>query len=106
MYYLILAIIFEVIGTSCLKATEEFTKLVPTVAVVFAYAVAIYFLTLSLKHMPIGIAYAIWSGMGIVLIVGVAAIVYKQIPDLAAIIGMLMIIGGVVIIHLWSKTAH
>jgi len=103
--YLALAIIAEVIATSALKASEEFTKLVPSITVVVGYALAFYFLALVLKVIPVGIAYAIWAGMGIVLIAIVAAIVYKQIPDWPAIVGMLLIISGVLVINIFSKTA-
>jgi small multidrug resistance pump len=105
--YLALAIITEVIGTSLLKATGEFSKLVPSVIVVISYLVSFYFLTLVLRTIPVGITYAIWAGVGIVLVAIIAAITYKQIPDLPAIIGMGLIVSGVVIIHLFSKsTGH
>ncbi len=101
--YLVLAIVAEVIGTSFLKATGEFSKLVPTVVVVVSYLASFYFMTLVLRTIPVGVTYAIWSGVGIVLVAIIAAIVYKQIPDLAAIIGMGLIILGVVVIHVFSK---
>ena len=105
--YLALAIIAEVIGTSLLKATGEFSKLVPSVIVVVSYLVSFYFLTLVLRTIPVGITYAIWAGVGIVLVAIIAAITYKQVPDLPAIIGMGLIVAGVVIIHLFSKsTGH
>ncbi len=105
--YLALAIITEVIGTSLLKATGEFSKLVPSVIVVVSYLVSFYFLTLVLRTIPVGITYAIWAGVGIVLVAIIAAITYKQVPDLPAIIGMGLIVTGVVIIHLFSKsTGH
>ena len=105
--YLALAIIAEVIGTSLLKATGEFSKLVPSVIVVVSYLVSFYFLTLVLRTIPVGITYAIWAGVGIVLVAIIAAITYKQVPDLPAIIGMALIVAGVVIIHLFSKsTGH
>jgi small multidrug resistance pump len=102
--YLTIAIITEVIATNALKASEEFTKLVPSIIVVVGYGAAFYFLSLVLKVIPVGIAYAIWAGMGIVLVAIVAAIVFKQIPDWPAIIGMLLIISGVVVINVFSKT--
>lgn len=105
--YLALAIITEVIGTSLLKATGEFTKLVPSVLVVVSYMASFYFMTLVLRTIPVGITYAIWAGVGIVLVAVIGAIVYKQIPDLPAVIGMGLIIAGVVVIHLFSKsTGH
>ena len=102
--YLSIAIVAEVIATNALKASEEFTKLVPSLIVVVGYGAAFYFLALVLKVIPVGIAYAIWAGMGIVLVAIVAAIVFKQVPDLPAIIGMLLIISGVVVINVFSQT--
>ena len=102
--FLALAIVAEVAGTSALKATEGFTRPVPSAAVVIGYAAAFYFLSLSLKTIPVGIAYAIWAGSGIVLITVAAVIVYKQVPDMPAIIGMAMIVAGVVIINAFSDT--
>ena len=105
-FYLALAVLGEVIGTSFLKATEDFTKLWPSLIVVLGYGAAFYFLTLSLKVIPVGIAYATWSGIGIVLITFISSFLYKQAPDWPAVIGMAMIIGGVIIIQLFSKTVH
>ena len=105
-FYLALAVLGEVIGTSFLKATEDFTKLWPSLIVVLGYGAAFYFLTLSLKVIPVGIAYATWSGIGIVLVTDISSFLYKQAPDWPAVIGMAMIIGGVVIIQLFSKTVH
>ena len=106
MHYLFLtiAIIAEVIATTALKASEELTRVGPTVLVVVGYLVAFYFLILSIRVIPVGIAYAMWSGIGIVLIGLASAIFYKQIPDLPAILGMLLIASGVVVIHLFSQT--
>lgn len=103
--YLTIAIIAEVIATNALKASEEFTRLVPSIIVVVGYVTAFYLLSLVLKLIPVGIAYAIWAGMGIVLVAIIAAIVFKQIPDWPAIIGMLLIISGVVVINVFSNTA-
>ena len=102
--YLAAAIVAEVIATNALKASEEFTKLAPSVIVVLGYGTAFYFLSLVLKTIPVGIAYAIWSGVGIVLIAIVAAIVFKQVPDMPAIVGMGLIVCGVVVINVFSKT--
>ncbi|AQW98866.1 DMT family transporter [Elizabethkingia anophelis] len=101
--YLFSAIIFEAVATSTLKSSEQFTKLIPSIITIVGYAGAFYFLSLSLKQIPVGIAYALWSAIGIVLIAVVGALVYKQIPDLPAIIGFIFIITGVVIINLFSK---
>jgi len=102
--YLALAILAETIGTSALKATNEFTKLVPSIIVLVGYGISFYFMTLVLRTIPIGITYAVWSGVGIVLISTVGAIFYKEILDLPAIIGMGLIVAGVLVIHLFSKT--
>lgn len=106
MHYLFLtiAIIAEVIATTALKASEELTRVGPTLLVVIGYLVAFYFLILSIRVIPVGIAYAMWSGIGIVLIGIASAVIYKQVPDLPAILGMLLIAAGVVVIHLFSET--
>lgn len=104
--YLAIAIIAEVAATSALKASEEFTQLTPSIIVVVGYGLAFYFLTLVLREIPIGITYAVWSGVGIVLVAVAGFFLYKQTPDLAAIIGMGLIISGVVVIHVFSKTIH
>lgn len=103
--YLAMAILSEVIATNALKASDEFTKFIPSIIVVAGYGVSFYFLSLVLKVIPIGIAYAIWSGMGIVLVTILAAIFFKQIPDWPAITGMLLIVSGVIVINVFSKTA-
>ncbi len=102
--YLAIAIIAEVAATSALKASSEFTKLLPSLIVVIGYGVAFYFMTLVLRTIPIGITYAVWSGVGIVLVAVVGVFLYKQVPDIPAIIGMGLIISGVVVIHVFSKT--
>lgn len=102
--YLIVAIVLEVIATSALKASEEFTRLYPSLIVIIGYAAASYLLTLVLRTFPIGIAYAVWAGLSIVLVTLAGIITYKQMPDIAALLGMTLIIFGVVIINLFSKT--
>lgn len=102
--YLALAILTEVAATSALKATAEFTRPLPSLAVIASYSASIYLLTLVLRSLPIGITYAVWAGMGIVLVALVSMVLYKEIPDWPAALGMAMIVGGVVIIHLFSKT--
>ncbi len=102
--YLGIAIVAEVIATTALKASDEFTKIVPSVIVVLGYAAAFYFLTLVLRTIPVGIAYGIWAGLGIVLITIIGAIVFKQVPDLPAVIGMALIVAGVAIVNVFSKT--
>lgn len=105
MHYLFLtiAIISEVIATSLLKATNEFTKLWPSLIVIAGYGCSFFFLTLTLKQIPVGIAYAIWSGLGIVLVSIISFIVYQQKLDTPAIIGISLIISGVVVINIFSK---
>jgi multidrug transporter EmrE-like cation transporter len=102
---LAIAIVAEVVGTSALKASDGFSRLWPSVVVVLGYAVAFYCLSLVLKSIPVGIAYAIWSGLGIVLITLVAWLVYGQTIDLAAVLGMGLIIAGVAVLNLFSKAA-
>lgn len=103
--YLALAILAEVVATSALKASQEFTKLAPSIIVLTGYGVAFYLMALVLRTIPIGITYAVWSGIGIVLITFVGAIFYKQIPDLPAIIGMGLIVLGVIVIYLFSENS-
>ncbi|RYV01644.1 QacE family quaternary ammonium compound efflux SMR transporter [Shewanella sp. OPT22] len=102
--YLAIAIIAEVIATSALKATNGFTEIIPSGIVVVGYAVAFYFLSLVLKTLPIGIAYAIWSGLGVVLIAVVGIYLYDQKLDYAAILGISLIISGVIVMNLFSNT--
>ncbi|MDD3265566.1 MAG: multidrug efflux SMR transporter [Burkholderiales bacterium] len=103
--YLFIAIIGELVGTSALKAAEGFTKIAPSILCICGYLVAFYFLSLTLKSIPLGIAYAIWSGFGIVLITMIGYFYYKQAVDLPAIIGISFIVLGVVIINVFSKTS-
>lgn len=102
--YLLIAILCEVAGTSALEASRQFTRLGPSLLVVGGYAAAFYFLSLTLRVVPVGVAYAIWSGMGVVLIALVARIVYGQRLDVPAILGMSLIVAGVAVIRLFSKT--
>ena len=103
--YLAIAIVAEVIGTSALKASEEFTRLVPSLIVIVGYMVAFFFLSLTLRTMPVGIAYAIWAGAGIALIVVASAVLFQQLPDLPAVIGLTLIVAGVVIVNTMSQTS-
>jgi small multidrug resistance pump len=105
--FLGVAIVGEVIATSALKASEGFSRLVPSVVVVAGYIVAFYFLSLTLRHISVGVAYAIWSGLGVVLIAVIAWLLYGQKLDLAAMIGMALIVAGVLVMNLFSKVnAH
>lgn len=101
--FLSMAIVAEVIATSSLKASAEFTKFWPSVIVVVGYAIAFYFLSLTLRSIPVGIAYAVWSGLGIVLVSLVGWWLYNQTLDLASMLGMGLIIAGVLVINLFSK---
>ncbi|WP_407852431.1 DMT family transporter [Bordetella petrii] len=102
--YLGIAIVAEIIATSALKSAEGFTRLLPSAITVAGYAVAFYFLALTLREIPVGIAYAIWSGVGIVLISLVGALLFKQHLDAPAILGIALIIAGVVIMNVFSKS--
>lgn len=104
LLFLFIAILFEVAGTSALKATDQFTKLVPSILVILSYVGAFYFLSLTLKNIPVGVAYAIWSGAGIVLVSMISYFVYKQTLDLPAIIGLALIVSGVIVINLFSQS--
>ncbi|MBR8294967.1 multidrug efflux SMR transporter [Burkholderia cenocepacia] len=101
--WLAIAIVAEVLGTSALRAADGFTRLWPSVLVVAGYGVAFYCLSLTLRTMPVGIIYAVWSGAGIVLITLVAMLLYRQVPDVPAVIGLGLIIAGVVVLNLFSK---
>ena len=103
-FYLAIAIIAEVAATSALKASAEFTRLVPSLIVVVGYGIAFYFMTLVLRSIPVGITYAIWSGLGIVLVTIIGAVLYKEIPDIPAVIGIGLIIAGVIVINVYSNT--
>jgi small multidrug resistance pump len=102
--YLFIAIVSEVIATSALKATADFTKLWPSIIVVVGYVSAFYFLSLTLRTIPVGIAYAIWSGVGVALIALVAWLLYGQTLDAPAFIGIGLIVSGVVVLNVFSKT--
>ena len=104
---LAIAIVAEVVGTSALKSSEGFTRLWPSAVVVLGYGVAFYCLSLVLKSIPVGITYAVWSGLGIVLITVAAWWVYGQTIDTAGLIGMGLILAGVVVLNVFSKSqAH
>lgn len=102
--FLGLAIVFEVTGTAFLNASNQFTKLIPSVLVLLCFCSCFYFLSLSLKELSLGTAYAIWAGLGIILTSTVSYFVFKQKLDLPAIIGIALIVVGVVVINFFSKT--
>ncbi|NDH93110.1 MAG: QacE family quaternary ammonium compound efflux SMR transporter [Planctomycetia bacterium] len=102
---LALAIVAEVVGTSFLKASQGFTRPLPVLAVVVGYGLSFYFLSLTLETIPIGIAYAVWSGAGLVLITVVGWLAYGQALDLPAFVGMGLILTGVLVLNLFSQAA-
>jgi small multidrug resistance pump len=101
--YLAIAVVAEVIATSALKASEEFTKLWPSIIVVVGYSVAFYLLSLCLKTIPLGIMYAIWSGLGVFLVTIVGWAYYKETLDMPALIGISLILLGVFVIRIFSS---
>lgn len=101
---LVVAIAAEVIATSTLKSTEGFTRLWPSVVVVVCYEVAFILLALTLKKIPVGIVYAVWSGVGVALVTLIAWLFLDQTLDAAGIVGVSLIVGGVVVINAFSKT--
>lgn len=105
--YLSIAILAEVIATSALTASAGFTRLLPSILVVIGYGIAFWFLALSLRSIPVGIAYAVWSGAGIVLISVIGWALFRQTLDAAALVGMGLILAGVLVIHVFSRSvAH
>ena len=105
--FLAVAIISEVIATSALKSSEGFSRLWPSLLVVLGYMSAVYFMSLTLKTIPVGVVYAIWSGVGLALIALIAWIFFGQALDTPAIIGLFLIVTGVVVLSLFSKAvAH
>lgn len=104
--YLFIAVVAEVLATSALKATNGFTAPLPIIFTVVGYAVALFFLGLTFKSIPMGLAYALWSGAGIILISSVGWIYFKQSLDVAAVVGLGFMIVGIMIIHVFSKSTH
>lgn len=106
-FYLVLAILAETIGTTALQASQQFTRPLPSILVLVAYAISFYLLALVLRTLPVGIAYAIWSGLGIVFIAVIGFAVFGQKLDLPAILGIAMILCGILVIRLFSAaTPH
>jgi len=105
--YLLVAIIAEVIATSSLKASQGFTRFIPSMVVLLGYGAAFYLLSLSLNGIGVGVAYALWSGIGIILLAAVGVVVFGEKIDVPAVIGFVLILAGVVILNLYSKVvAH
>lgn len=103
--YLLIAVAAETIGTSSIQASQQFTRLWPSLLAIGSFAIAFYFLGLTLKFMPVGVMYALWSGLGIVFIALIGWTVFGQVLDLAAVAGMGLIVAGIVVINLFSDTA-
>lgn len=104
---LFIAILSEVIGTTALKFSEGFTRLIPSVVVFLGYGLSFYLLSLSLKVFPIGIAYAIWSGVGLILTVIAGILIWRETLDWARVVGILLILAGIILINVFSKaTVH
>jgi small multidrug resistance pump len=103
--YLAVAIVAEVVATSALKSADGFTRPWPTAVVAVGYVLAFYMLSLTLRTIPVGVAYAIWSGIGIVAIAAIAWVVHKQALDLPAVVGMGLIGAGILVLQLFSRTA-
>jgi small multidrug resistance pump len=101
---LAIAIVAEVIATSTMKSTNEFTKFWPSLVLVLGYGVGFYFMAISMRVLPVGIMYAIWAGMGIVLVSVIGWVVHHQALDMPAILGIGLIIAGVLVINLLSKS--
>lgn len=102
---LVIAVVFETVGTTALKASDGFTRLVPSLVVVVGYAVSFYFLSLTLRTIPVGVAYGMWSALGVFLIALIGWAAFGQKLDLPAVLGLALIVSGVVVIQVFSKTA-
>ena len=102
--YLIVAILFEVVATTALKQTDGFTRLMPSLVSIAGYALAFYLQSLPLRTMPVGVVYALWCGAGIIFITAIGWVWFRQALDLPALAGMGLIMAGVVVINLFSKT--
>lgn len=105
-FFLALAIASEVTGSAFLQRSEQFSKLVPTIVMVVFYVASFFFLSQALKVLPLGVAYAIWGGLGIVLTALVSVFVFRQALDLAAIIGIALIVAGVIVMNVFSHSAR
>jgi small multidrug resistance pump len=104
-FFLGAAILFETIGTTALQASQQFSRLGPTILVIVAYGVSFYLLAMVLRYIPVGIAYAIWSGLGICFIAAIGYVVFGQRLDAPAVLGIAMIIAGIVVINVFSDSA-
>lgn len=102
---LALAVLAETIGTTALQASQQFTRPLPSIIVIVAYVLSFYLLSITLKTMPVGVVYALWSGLGVILIAVIGLVVFGQRLDLPAILGLALIIAGIAVIHLFSRAA-
>ncbi len=102
--YLALAIVAEVIGTSALKASQQFTRLGPSLLVAVGYCAAFWLLSLSLRQIPVGVAYAVWSGLGVVLIATIGVVFFGEKLDFAGVVGFGLIIAGCLVLNLVSHS--
>jgi len=102
---LVLAVMAETIGTTALQASQQFTRLWPSLLVVVAYSISFFLLSITMRTLPVGIVYALWSGLGIVLIAGIGWVIFGQRLDLPALLGLAMIVSGIAVIHLFSSSA-
>ncbi|MDF1668826.1 MAG: SMR family transporter [Roseovarius sp.] len=103
--FLIIAVLFEGLGTTSLQASQQFTRLVPSVGVLIGFGMSFYCLMIVLQYLPLGVTYALWSGFGICLTALLGWLMFRQAVDVPAMIGMALIIAGIVVINLYSKTA-
>ncbi|QUS37326.1 DMT family transporter [Falsirhodobacter algicola] len=103
---LAIAILSEVAGSTCLMLSRQFTRPLPSIGAAVLYVVAFYFLSLSLRHISLGIAYGVWAGCGVVLTAVIGLVVFRQALDAAALIGLGLIIAGVLVINLFSRVGH
>jgi small multidrug resistance pump len=104
--FLVLTVLFETFGTACIQASQQFTRLWPSLGVVLGYGVAFWFLSLTLRTLPLGVVYATWSGLGIVLVTTTGYLVFNQRVDTPVIFGMVMIVAGIAVMHLSSSPAQ
>ncbi|RPH01220.1 MAG: multidrug efflux SMR transporter [Amoebophilaceae bacterium TMED152] len=105
-FYLLIAILTEVIATSALKESENFSKIIPSIIVIIGYSLAFFFMSLTMREMSLGITYAIWSGMGIFLIALIGYLRYDQVLDTPGLIGISLIIIGIIILRIFSKSVN
>lgn len=103
--FILLAVVAETIATAALQMSEQFSRVIPTAVSLLGFAVALYLMSLTLKYIPLGVTYAVWSGLGIVLVSVVGFLLFNQKIDLAGLLGIALILIGILVIHLFSKTA-